>query len=293
MLRATGQWLFAAKTSVKEPVKQKATKAAREKKGSRLKVVDKSQWHHSRYNGNRLNDIVEALPKAPKGTAFSSLLHKNGYGLKFYREEWSRYPEPCYWTIVKYKPKLAKEKDAVAWGIRTWRGRTEPLPRMIPSSHKKEWRILLEPGTVLGPSVSQSWTAPPIRSGALPAASTQLPDDLPGAEASKWPYPWGTLGSHNVPATNPRTPTPQEQAQSDAEKQEDDEWNAARKAERAQFLATFGIGVEAEAAEGAEGDSADADAAAADADADAATSAPSTIDAEAKRVDTEPAAPGQ
>ena len=49
-------------------MKQKAAKQAKDKKPG-LKVVDKSKWYHSRWNGNRLNDLVEALPKAPKGAS--------------------------------------------------------------------------------------------------------------------------------------------------------------------------------------------------------------------------------
>lgn len=80
------------------------------------------------------------------------------------------------------------------WGIRTWRGVTEPLPREIPATSKRDWRILLEPGTRLGPSVDQYWEAPPIDASSDPAASTQLPEGLPGTKEGTWPYPWGPGG---------------------------------------------------------------------------------------------------
>jgi len=144
--------------------------------------------------------------------------------------------------------------------------------------------------------VSNSWTAPPIRSISAPAASTQLPDNLPGADLKKWPYPWGALGSRTFPPTAPRKLRPHEQEALEREQGEDEYWSAANAAERRKFLATFGIGVEAPAAAAAaEGQATEAEGAEATAPEAGASdaAAPTTIDAEAKRVDTEPAAPQQ
>jgi hypothetical protein len=219
----------------------------------------------------------------------SDWLHKNGYGLKFYREGWVRFPEPSYWTIVRYKPKLGEGKDAVAWGIRTWRGITETLPRRIPSSHKKEWRILLEPGTQLGPSLGEHWTAPSITLSSAPRDSTQLPDDLPGALPAKWPYPWGKLGTHNFPATNPRPLTPEEKALAEEEAAEDAAWAKAYAKERGRIMgghrAVDADAENADASAAAEGDAATEGAAAAE--AAAAPSEEVVLDVEAKEVAAE------
>lgn len=80
------------------------------------------------------------------------------------------------------------------WGFLTWRGVTEPVPRTIPSLFKREWRILVEPGTQLGPSVDDCWTAPEITAESLPQNSTQLPEGLKGTKDGSWPYPWGAQG---------------------------------------------------------------------------------------------------
>ena len=60
--------------------------------------------------------------------------------------------------------------------------------------HKREWRILLEPGTKLGPSTTNYWVAPEITPESDPKDSTQLPEGLMGTRDGSWPYPWGAQG---------------------------------------------------------------------------------------------------
>jgi hypothetical protein len=143
-------------------------------------------------------------------------LHKYGYGLKFYRDFWARYPEPSYWTVVKYRPKPKEGGKARVWGFRTWRGVTEPLPRLITSTHKREWRVLLEPGTKLGPSSSEYWKAPQITDESNPRDSTQIPEDLKGAKEGTWPYQWGKLGKR----PNGGQPVVKAEEQKEAEQKE-------------------------------------------------------------------------
>lgn len=82
------------------------------------------------------------------------------------------------------------------WGFRTWRGVTEQLPRVIPAAATREWRILIEPGTKLGPSTTNYWEAPAVDPyTSEPKFSTQLPEGLKGCKDSTWPYPWGKEGT--------------------------------------------------------------------------------------------------
>lgn len=210
MLRSfAGRLLLAAKTSVKEPVKAKNAVKTKEKKV--IKVVDTSKFHHNKWRGNSIFQLAKALPR-PEKPSFedkATWLHKNGHGLKFYRPLWTRYPEPCYWTIAKIKLKSGTSVNVHrVWGFLTWRGQTEPVPRPIPGGHRKEWRILLEPGTKLGTSVDNYWTAPEITLESDPKTYTQIPEDLPGSAEGTWPYPWGKLGTRNFPRDPPKPDHP-------------------------------------------------------------------------------------
>jgi len=193
MFRAT-RWLLAAKTAVKEPTKVR--QAASKKEDKVKKVIDTTKFFHSKWEGNSLPDLIDALPRPakPNFADHATWLHKWGFGLKFYRPKWSRYPEPCYWTVAKYKPRGKKGHPRV-WGFRTWRGATEPIPRRVPGINKLDWRILMEPGTRLGPSQDDYWEAPAIDANSQPKDSTQIPEGLKGCAPGTWPYPWGKEGT--------------------------------------------------------------------------------------------------
>jgi len=131
------------------------------------------------------------------------------------------------------------------WGFKTWRGVTEPLPRRIPGVHRKQWRILLEPGTQLGTSKDNCWTAPEVTLTSDPKLSTQLPEDLPGAPAAAWPYPWGKLGTRNFPVSEVTRELQEEEAEAEAEIRE--EIAAQMEEDRADFLDAPNVIVEVDA----------------------------------------------
>jgi hypothetical protein len=131
------------------------------------------------------------------------------------------------------------------WGFKTWRGVTEPLPRRIPGVHRKQWRILLEPGTQLGPSKDNCWTAPEVTLTSDPKLSTQLPEDLPGANAAAWPYPWGKLGTRNFPVSEVTRMLQEEEAEAEAQMRE--EIAAQMEEDRFDFLDAPQVVVEVDA----------------------------------------------
>lgn len=72
-----------------------------------------------------------------------------GIGLKFTRDRWMRYPEPCYWVIdfckLRNKPgpdepprPYFKGKQR-AWGILTWRGKSNNKIQRVKRPNKREW----------------------------------------------------------------------------------------------------------------------------------------------------------
>lgn len=93
-----------------------------------------------------LEELIAILPKPADPKDRSTWVHKNGYGMKFYRRIW-KYPEPCFWTLIKWKPRQGSHSPA-AWGILTWRGVTEDKPRRIPGIFKREWRFIPQPDLV-------------------------------------------------------------------------------------------------------------------------------------------------
>jgi hypothetical protein len=111
------QILLFAKTSVKEaaPAKKKIS-AVDPKKAKKKKVFDPTKPIKSR--GFSLPQLISFLPNSSPEP-----FHKNGWGLKFYRSNWTKYPEPTYWTVTKVKPGNENVK-AKLWGILTWRGKS-------------------------------------------------------------------------------------------------------------------------------------------------------------------------
>ena len=112
--------LMFAKTAVKEtaPAKKKVPTAAVVTK-PKLAFRDPSKppkpIHH------RLFSLIAALPKVPSDTPLDANTHKNGFGLKFYRRSWTKYPEPSFWTVTRYKPQTHGHHKKI-WGLLTWRG---------------------------------------------------------------------------------------------------------------------------------------------------------------------------
>ena len=70
-------------------------------------VIDRTKFHHNDWLGTTIFDLAKALPhpELPSWDDRDTWLHKNAQGLKFYRPLWTRYPEPCYWTVAKIKIK--------------------------------------------------------------------------------------------------------------------------------------------------------------------------------------------
>jgi len=141
--------LLFAKTAVKEaaPKKKKAAAtpaASKEKEKEVRKTRDPSKPPlPQRYS---LSQLLLKIPLPSKeNNDKSTWHHKHGWGLKFYRARWAKYPEPCYWTITKYKPSQMNRQDHV-WGVLTWRGVPEAVTRRVSGCRKKEWRYLQEPG---------------------------------------------------------------------------------------------------------------------------------------------------
>jgi len=66
-----------------------------------------------------------------------------GVGKRFMRKLW-KYPEPCYWTVTKVKPKkiVGYAKRGQVWGRLTWRGVEDPTERVIRGVLKREWRYI-------------------------------------------------------------------------------------------------------------------------------------------------------
>jgi hypothetical protein len=124
--------LFFAKVSIKEAnpaAKKKAISAANKDavvKKKRDNTIPRPQAFNlyqlihllPSYNANFNNSNTNQ--KNPPNPSDSSIqLHKNGFGLKFYRQSWAKYQQPSYWMITKFKPITHNHKEK-AWGILTW-----------------------------------------------------------------------------------------------------------------------------------------------------------------------------
>ena len=101
-----------------------------------------------------LPELIAKLPIVPEPAerdfAWAMSVHKNGMGLRVMRSHFQRYPEPCFWRIVKFRPvhvsfaarqprttamatpfAQATQKRVRVWGILTWRG----APRCVLTGH--------------------------------------------------------------------------------------------------------------------------------------------------------------
>ena len=68
-----------------------------------------------------------------------SFTKNHGVGEKLFRKIW-RFEEPSFWTVTKIET-----RDGVhgkAWGVLTWKGQSEETAKMIPGTHKRDWRYL-------------------------------------------------------------------------------------------------------------------------------------------------------
>lgn len=79
-----------------------------------------------------------------KNNLFQQIFPKQNYGvgLKVQREYWKRYPEPCYWEIQRVVPKGEELRYGKAFGVLTWRGKTEERSRKIRGPLKQDWSIV-------------------------------------------------------------------------------------------------------------------------------------------------------
>ncbi|KAL6067599.1 28S ribosomal protein S34, mitochondrial [Balamuthia mandrillaris] len=117
-------------------------------------------WHKKPVLGS-VSRVVQRPGAGKRGRNLFELafLFKNyGVGLRFTRKSW-QYEEPCYWTISKFQPRRSKNaglQRGKAWGVLTWRGKTEERVRKIPSPLKREWRFIPEgaqPPTYVVPKI--------------------------------------------------------------------------------------------------------------------------------------------
>ena len=101
------------------PKKRAAPGASAKKVKAAAKVRDPSLPPPS--SAFTLPQLIEKIPAPAPGTPPTEWQHKGGWGLKFYRKQWAKYPEPSYWTVTRYKPSTHGHKRKV-WGVLTWRG---------------------------------------------------------------------------------------------------------------------------------------------------------------------------
>jgi Mitochondrial 28S ribosomal protein S34 len=95
-----------------------------------------------------LFDLIAMLPRpglvpTPKPVGWAQSVNKFGIGLQFRRKDWNPdYPEPCFWTITRFKPSLHGRRPRV-WGILTWRGVAEEHERTITKTNKRGgWELM-------------------------------------------------------------------------------------------------------------------------------------------------------
>ncbi|EGD78633.1 hypothetical protein PTSG_01611 [Salpingoeca rosetta] len=69
-------------------------------------------------------------------------LYQYGVGKKVCRTIWSKWEEPCYYTITRVR-KLGLN-SVRAWGYLTFRGQTSEKPEEIRSSRKHQWYLVDE-----------------------------------------------------------------------------------------------------------------------------------------------------
>lgn len=104
----------------------------------------------------QLHKLISLLPKG-NDNKMRKLNHKNGYGLRFTRCVWDKYSEPSYYTVARYKP-YQDGHHCKIWGIRTFRGVSDNKIIQIPSTHKHEWRLVVEPELQYPPHIANDKT---------------------------------------------------------------------------------------------------------------------------------------
>lgn len=100
----------------------------------------------------QLFTLIESLPKS-RDNALRKINHKNGFGLRFTRCIWDKYPEPSYYTIVRFKPSQHGHQCKI-WGIETFRGESNDKIQLIPGIHKHEWRLVPQPELQYPPQIA-------------------------------------------------------------------------------------------------------------------------------------------
>jgi len=136
----------ATEQKTEEEKKKWISKEERLKRRAEKLAAEAADPKKRKYKGKNLEELIALLPKPADPKDKSTWVHKNGYGMKFFRRIW-KYPEPCFWTLVKWKPRQGSHSPA-AWGILTWRGVTEDRVRRIPGIFKRDWRFIPQPDLV-------------------------------------------------------------------------------------------------------------------------------------------------
>ncbi|RDD41229.1 28S ribosomal protein S34, mitochondrial [Trichoplax sp. H2] len=104
--------------------------------------------------------VMRKLNLLLKGRSLANLpnvlnrLKYYGIGKKVTRAIWLKYDEPSYWTITR----VSFKRDmyhANAWGIFTFRGKTEEQARKIRSCRKRQWLVLEGDDQVSNPFVGK------------------------------------------------------------------------------------------------------------------------------------------
>jgi len=156
--------------------------------------------------GLTLAEVIETLPQPANFAAAdrSAWLHRNGIGLKFMRQTWARYENPCYWEVTRLRPSLkAPHRTPGLWGIKYWQGQrlTGDRHKMIPSVVKRGWRLLVDEQT---PALTASNPATPKhRWGMLEYPHRETMQHwMKWREANPKVRPWGTATSSGGTASS-------------------------------------------------------------------------------------------
>ena len=87
---------------------------------------------------------LEPPRKGPKSLFELAVLQREcGIGMRFTRKNWRS--DNCYWRLTRVKLKVAPEKfsetspHGKAWGVLTWKGKTDGREREVRSPYKRQW----------------------------------------------------------------------------------------------------------------------------------------------------------
>ena len=93
----------------------------RESKCTEGKLKESTKQTHTSYE--RLSSPLFSPDLTfPEVCLLSARYNLPHMGLNFCPDRIWKYPEPCFWTLTKYKPRMGKKKPR-AYGVLTWRGK--------------------------------------------------------------------------------------------------------------------------------------------------------------------------